>query len=356
MPADSAAAPSTAPAAAPCRATAGAVHVRPGVRAGRIDLAAASLSVGMYLRRAAAALALAGLLLDGGAAQAWGPVGHRAVGAVADRLLRPAARAAVLDLLADDRDAAGRYSGRHTLEDVANWADEIRGGPGDEPRWHYDDRPVCAPAAAPDTWCVRGDCASAQLPVLLAVLADPQRPRAERNRALKWVVHLVGDLHQPLHAADLAEGGNQIRVRAATGSRGHGGDRRRRDGESLHAFWDSHLVNLALHPDDGSIAAPALEKLLRRARGADAADVAAGPEAWAEESNRIAREVALELPGVDCALARPPGHEHGPRTLVTVSPPRDYVARSRRIVQERLALAGARLAYLLNERLDPRGR
>jgi len=290
---------------------------------------------------------LAALALLAGTAQAWGPIGHQAVGAVADAMLRPRAQAVVADLLAEDLDRDGRPSGRHTLSEVADWADEIRGGPLDHPRWHYDNRPICDSASTPAQWCADGQCASAQLPALLATLADGRHPRAERNLALKWVVHLVGDLHQPLHAADLAEGGNAIDVDSAgTAARAH---RRRHAAESLHAYWDSTLVNQTLHPADGAIAERALQRLLRDARATDAATRAAPPQDWAVESNDIAHHFALELDGVDCSL----NHAHGRHEGPTVSLSRDYLVRARRIVEQRLALAGARLAYVLNERLDP---
>ena len=315
----------------------------------------------MRTRAHIAALVSLTLLLTGGA-HAWGPAGHKAVGAVADSLLTPGARDAVALLLADDEEAHGRPSGRRTLAEVADWADEIRGTPGDRPRWHYDNRPVCGSVASTDAptsaWCPQGDCASAQLPALLAVLADDGRTRGERSLALKWVVHLVGDLHQPLHAADLAEGGNRIRV-APYGKAAHRdsgqfggshGTRHGHSGESLHAFWDSHLVNLALHPEDGDVPDAAVARLLRRARATSAERITATPAQWAAESNRIARDFALNIDGVDCAQRS--ALDTGDEPRVTLS--RAYVAQGRQIVEERLALAGARLARLINAALDPR--
>jgi len=284
------------------------------------------------------------LALAPGLAAAWGPVGHRAVGAVADQLLSPSAQAAVTELLADDRDRDGRPSDRHTLADVANWADEIRGGPDDHPRWHYDDMPICERTGGAPTWCARGECASAQLTAMLAVLADRHRSRAERNEALKWVVHLAGDLHQPLHAADLAQGGNKIHVapygRAQESGHPHG--------ETLHAFWDSRLVTLALRPRDGTIAPGSLQRLLDLAREEDPATVAASPAQWAAESNEIARSFALNIEGIGCDA--PAGRGAAP----TVTLSRAYVTRAKQIVEDRLALAGARLAHVLNEALAER--
>ncbi len=285
-------------------------------------------------------------------ALAWGPVGHRAVGAVADDLLSTAARAQLAELLADDRDREGRPSSRHSLAEVADWADEIRGTPADHPHWHYDNRPVCDEPSEARSWCARGECASAAFSEQLSVLSDPHRSRSERNEALKWVVHLAGDLHQPLHAAELAEGGNRIRVdgngrsgfRAGFASEHHD-SRERHGGASLHGYWDNHLVAMALHPAEGVIPARSLQLLREDAREFDAARVAAPPEQWATESNEIARRFALVLDGVSCDSAR------DREAIVNVHLSRAYQQRGAQIVEARLALAGARLAYVLNHTL-----
>jgi len=287
-----------------------------------------------------------------GVALAWGPVGHRAVGAVADDLLSPAARAQLADLLADDRDREGQPSNRHSLAEIADWADEIRGTPADHPHWHYDNRPVCDEPSAARSWCAHGECASAAFSEQLSVLSDPHRGRAERNEALKWVVHLAGDLHQPLHAADLAEGGNRIRVDGngrsgfrAGGATEHHDNRERHGGASLHSYWDSHLVGMALHPEDGVIPAQSLQLLREDAREFDTARVAAPPEQWALESNEIARRFAMKLDGITCDTGA--SHED----ISAVHLPRDYLRHGVLIVEARLALAGARLAYVLNHTL-----
>ncbi len=290
------------------------------------------------LRAGASVLALA---IAPGVACAWGHVGHQAVGAVADQLLTPAARAAVAELLIGDLDGSRRPSNRHSLPDIADWADEIRGQEGDHPRWHFDNQPICRHDPSAAAWCARGECASAKFDAELAILADDGRSRAERNEALKWVVHLAGDLHQPLHAADFAEGGNLIHV-AAHGrpQSGHGGRR----GETLHAFWDTRLVTLALHPSRGSIPARSMQRLLQRAQAEDPAELSKTPAQWAAESNELARSVALNIDGIGC------GMEYAGR-FPTVTLTDDYVASAKQIVEQRLALAGARLAQALNQAL-----
>ena len=266
-------------------------------------------------------------------ALAWGPQGHRTVGAIADRLLTPAARAAVGELLGDDLDKFGNPSGRTTLESVSVWADEIRGTASDEPRWHYDDVPVCGWAPR-EAYCPGGQCNSAQLERLMGVLADKGSPLRERNEALKWVVHLVGDIHQPLHAADNGDhGGNQVQV-ALEGARTRGR-------ENLHRAWDNELVARALHARNRQQPPPDIDALAEEARRLVAQAGQGTPREWARQSNSLARNVAYHYPGFACGSV--------PGGIVVLD--RAYQLEAEDIVRERLILAGGRLANLLNENL-----
>src|SRR4029077_6852586 len=169
-------------------------------------------------------------------AVAWGPQGHRTIGAIADRLLTPETHAQLLEILADDRDKFGNPSGRTTLEAVSVWADEVRGTSADRPAWHYDDIPICGPRDKA-RYCPDGQCNSEQLKRLTAVLGDSRTPARERAEALKWIGHGLGGLRQPLHAADNADlGGNRVAVALA------GVHTRGRD--TLHKAWDNDLVQL----------------------------------------------------------------------------------------------------------------
>jgi hypothetical protein len=138
--------------------------------------------------------ALLGLSLAQGGF-AWGPEGHRMVGEIAERYLNPKARSRILDLLEADRLADGQPSGRHTLGEVVNWADEIKDFEWGKRRasWHYDDVPLCE-AAEYSKYCRGGRCASAQLARQIELLGDQRGRTRQRNEALKWVVHLMGDL------------------------------------------------------------------------------------------------------------------------------------------------------------------
>jgi len=284
--------------------------------------------------RAVGACGLAVLLLGAQVAGAWGPQGHRTIGAIADRLLTPAAHGAVLQILADDRDKFGAPSGRTTLEAVSVWADEVRGTAAERPAWHYDDVPVCG-AADKARYCPDGQCNSAQIERLSAVLADPGAAPRERNEALKWLVHLVGDIHQPLHAADnFDHGGNRVSVvLAGVHTRGH---------ESLHRAWDNELVQLALHEHSRQRPPRDIDALASEAARLEREVGRGDPESWARESNNLARNVAYRFPGFAC--------NRTPQGVVVLDPA--YLADGELVVRERLLLAGARLATLLNSILQ----
>jgi len=266
-------------------------------------------------------------------ALAWGPQGHRTVGAIADRLLTPSTHAVVLQLLAADLDKFGRPSGRTTLEEVSVWSDEIYGTPAAHARWHYDNQPVCASEAAA-RYCRDGECGSAQLQRLIGVMADPRATPRERNEALKWVVHLVGDLHQPLHAADNDDrGGNGVQVAlAGVKTRGR---------ESLHRAWDNDFVRLALQARNRQQPPADIDALVGEAQTLLGQAGQGNPDSWVSESNNLARNVAYRYPGFVC---REP-----PTAIVVLDAA--YVQDAATLVRERLLLAGARLANLLNQRL-----
>jgi hypothetical protein len=266
-------------------------------------------------------------------AWAWGPQGHRTVGAIADQLLTPAARAAVATLLENDRDKFGAPSGRTTLEAVSVWADEIRGTSASHERWHYDDVPVCG-VIDKARYCPDGQCNSEQIKRLTRVLADPRSDARERNEALKWLVHLVADLHQPLHAADNRDhGGTQVAV-ALQGVHTRGR-------ENLHRAWDGELVRLALGGRSRQAPPPDVAALAREAQQLGTLAGQGTPDSWASESNHLARNVVYRYPGFAC--------DRIPDDIVVLD--RDYQGQGQALARERLLLAGARLAELLNRTL-----
>ena len=283
---------------------------------------------------APAIIALAVLSLHAPGVLAWGEEGHRMVGAIAERYLTPEARAGVLALLKHDRLADGQPSGRQTLGEIAYWADEIRDTTWGRrsSRWHYDDIPLCGDADR-SRYCAKGACATAQLARHIAILANRVAPLHRRNEALKWTVHLIGDIHQPLHAANHRDrGGNQVEVSFF---------RKRANPPygtlNLHAIWDVHLVRRQIRARGGeeSIVMAALPK-------AQQADWERGSiDEWIAESHQLARSVVYPaLPAAFSCDARIEG-------VLTLG--QAYFAKAAPVIELQITKAGVRLAGVLNQ-------
>jgi hypothetical protein len=269
-------------------------------------------------------------------ARAWGEEGHRMIGDIASRYLSPEAARQVAFLLERDRLADRQPSQRRTLGEVAGWADEIKDYPWGRKlaSWHYDDAPVCGEADRA-RYCRGGKCASAQLARQIEVLGDRQAPLRERNEALKWVVHLVGDIHQPLHAATRRDrGGNQIEV-SFFGQR----DNPPYGLLNLHAVWDVHMVQrlAAERGGEGAIVSAPVGAADRAAweRGSIAD--------WIAESHRLAVDVAYSfLPArLSC----------GGKVRGVVAIDQAYYSRAAPVVEMQIRKAGLRLAAILNRTL-----
>jgi hypothetical protein len=255
------------------------------------------------LRRVLAGLACAGVVTATGSA--WGTTGHQIIAELAQRRLSAAARAQVTTLLHGA-----------TLASVASWADDVRSSRPETARWHFVDIPReasrydaardCAPEA-------QGDCVIAAIERFRQVLADRRRPESERAEALKFLVHFVGDLHQPLHSIDDHDrGGNGVPVTLFG------------QPTNLHAVWDSGLI---AHTGLG------VAEYVARLEASDV-DASGTPISWAEEAHRAAVDHAYVIPA-DRRLDEP------------------YYDANRPVVDLQLARGGARLARLLNETLGP---
>ncbi len=151
---------------------------------------------------------------------AWSSFGHEVVGHVAEHELSPAAREAVAELL----------EGR-TLAEVGAWADEVRPDRPDTAPLHYVNGPTDVLRPTDEDFNLeQGNVYSAVLGYA-GQLADPDRSQTERMEALKFLVHFIGDLHQPLHAGFAEDrGGNDLAVFY--------------DGEviNLHRYWDHQIL------------------------------------------------------------------------------------------------------------------
>jgi hypothetical protein len=264
-----------------------------------------------------------GALLFGTEAVAWGVVGHRLISEIAEQHLDARSQHALHDLI-----------GTESLADVSVWLDQQRLAlrhqqPGSE-RWHYDDWPVCETENVSREYCRDGNCASQAYIRSLSVLRDHQAAHAIRLNALRVVVHVLEDIHQPLHAADHRDrGGNQIDVRLGP----HGRH------SSLHAAWDTQFLS-DFH-DRQSLNQVAREWLSQASSEIgllEKGDI----HSWLLESHQLARATAYgELPGFSCAVDSP----------VDVVLSADYTEHATHVIHRQLLRAGVRLAAVLREAL-----
>jgi S1/P1 Nuclease len=250
-------------------------------------------------------LALALTAVAAPQAAAWGPTGHRAVGRVAERHLTPEAARAVRELL-----------GVETLAYVTTWADEIRSEPrgAKAEAWHW--------VTIPDGQAYEASPKNPEGDVLEAIarferiLAGRAAPGPERTEALKWLSHLVGDVHQPLHVGRGDDrGGNEVLVLWFG------------EPTNLHAVWDSKII------DSSQLSFSELADLVDHPTPDEVREwQSTSPGAWARESQAL--RAACYAIG-DRRLSYGYAHDHWPT------------------IQRRLLQAGIRLAGELNRLLGP---
>lgn len=261
----------------------------------------------------------AALALLPAGAHAWSHTGHALVANIASANLTPAAQAQVRELLKDDLDAHGNPSGRTTLAAVSSWPDEIRTAAGDGAfrGWHSRANPVCTDSLGS---CKNGHCVDRIIIDQAAILKDRTQSAGSRNEALKWVVHLVGDLHMPLHSGSNHDGGGNIPVTLIGLKSGKA--------PTLHEVWDSQLLRYALKR--GPITAADTTNPL----------TTDSPTQWMLEARALSRQyVYAPLPGFAC----------NSKPTEPIALDHSYQEQSVPVIREQIGKAGSRLAQLLNE-------
>jgi hypothetical protein len=255
---------------------------------------------------------------------AWGAVGHKTIAWIAQDRLRPQALQRIKEILGEDRD----------LPSVSTWADAIVRMRPETATWHYLNLNVREGQGIFDleTACRQEDCVVDQIEKELHILREPFGKKSAKREALKFLVHFVGDLHQPLHCADDQDrGGNEkwFNLPGAKGRSGH-------TWVSLHAYWDD-LFQVPQTQTPRVLA----NRLEAQMDPIDEVHWSGGtPEEWAYESYLIAqKDIYGELrPG-------PLAKNRWGRDL-----PADYMnGQMQRLMEHQLQKAGVRLAFLLND-------
>lgn len=266
-------------------------------------------------------LTLVATLLCCSTAWSWGAEGHRLVGYVADAELTPKTRIAIRRILSSD-----------SLASAATWMDEVRDTPEGRTmqRWHFVTIKACGD---PAPTCKNGNCATGRIEWARDVLRSGSPEEA--LKALRVLVHLVGDVHQPLHAADNADyGGNgstvinrkcvEFGATEPTACK-------------LHTYWDSSLVKAALRGQSEKGAATAWSAAMPKLPTKDSSNAAD----WALESNDIGRKTAYLFDGFACKMKRQ-----------SFAADETYDELGVATVKQQIVKAGQRLARTLNAVFD----
>lgn len=258
-----------------------------------------------------AATALAATLFGSCPALAWGRLGHRVTGEIAQHYLTPAARTQVTAIL-----------GTEDLAEASNYADVMRADPSTfwqktASPWHYVTVPPhthYGDVAAPP----EGDAVTA-LAGFARTLRDPKASHDDKALALRFTVHIIGDLQQPLHAGNGTDkGGNDVRVNWFGRS------------TNLHSVWDSDMID-----GEGLSYTEMTAWLLRRITPADRTRWSSvEPRDWIAESAALRDGIYPAQPSLSY----------------------DYSFANLPVAERRLAMGGVRIAAYLNDLFAPKGK
>ena len=213
-----------------------------------------------------------------------------------------------------------------SLQSIASWADQVRNQRRETGPWHYVDIPIDQPHLDMARDCPKGDCVLAKIEDFRKALKDPATAPEQRREALMFVVHFVGDMHQPLHCSDNKDkGGNDVQVKF--------GELGAARPYNLHSLWDSGLLGKLPKEDE-----------LFPVYSADSAKHAGKwskgtVDDWAEESHKAAQKITYgKLPKV------------APKTPEPIDAA--YEKKADPLIKQQIEKAGARLARVLNEALQ----
>ena len=260
--------------------------------------------------------------------EAWSRDGHVIVARIAEQHLTPRARQAVKDLLGERPMSDSR---------IAGWADYIKHSAEYKRKypkndlWHFVDIPL-EREYDPARDCKHDNCILARLSEFSRIAGDRRLSHEERKEALMFVIHFVGDLHQPLHCAERHgdRGGNLVHVSWLNEHDHHK--------LSLHGVWDGNLVEMCvgdLTPTDLA------DRLSSRITEREAETWVRGNAAnWAQESHDLARQFVYKMG--DGRTDMPPADAG------IIHLDEKYAERNAPVVEIQLMRGGVRLASMLN--------
>lgn len=291
------------------------------------------------------------------AASAWGDEGHETIGLVAEHYLTPAEKAEVDRLLALPIELQSAVPA--TMRDRATWADKYRDSDRNSTKirynlthnWHFVDLAIdqpnmttacfgdhALPPGANPSEQTADECVVQKIEEFTQVLANKSLPDADRAKALTFLLHFVGDIHQPLHAAERNDdhGGNLVYIVIG----------KNKNGSNLHSYWDTATVKrLGSTPE--ALSGALISDI-------SASDLTAwrtgGPRDWAMESYQVAHDAAYRLPSQhrNCTIR---DRTKPPRTEDCTLLDQQYQVNAAGRVHHQLEVAGVRLAWVISQAL-----
>ena len=309
------------------------------------------------------ALAVAVMIFASPTAHAWGCQGHETVALIAEMHMNPQTLAKVNQILKDSPPDASlnhycKETGLTPMAEVASWADDYRSAHPETGGWHYIDIPrggtrADFAAACPEKEGCVTKALRTQVEILRAVSSTPQ----QRADALRFIIHFVGDIHQPLHdTTNNDHGGNCVPV----GFFGAEPQQRNPQSESyspnLHGVWDSSIIGRMA----GDKTVQQFAKEVEAAQAARISGWMTGTtnfDDWAWEGHELAESVTygklphlipVEKP-VETPTCADDNHVAARNLALHEDLEQPYQDAAAPVVEQQLAKAGSRLAALLND-------
>lgn len=296
-------------------------------------------------------------------AHAWGCKGHQTVALLAEKHLTPEAQQLVQKLLGDNPidPKLRRWCGNATtdlLVDASTWPDDVRNERNNGP-WHYIDIPRGKHEGALEEYCGTAGCVTRVIAEQRAILKDKSADPLKRAEALRYLVHFVGDLHQPLHAINNADnGGNCVPVKYFHHDPLPNSLHPEREDFSpnLHQIWDTEIVERDMEISNPHRYADELdEEFHAESVSWEAAGIHVDNWAWEshERSEASVYAAFTEKIGIEpdlkpksCADNNHMGKRMFEKHLAVGEA---YQSSAAKAVETSLAEAGVRLAMILNE-------
>jgi hypothetical protein len=295
-------------------------------------------------------------------ARAWGCEGHQVVALLAEKHLTPHALAMAKKILAESPidPSLSRYckeGGADALADASTWPDDIRAMRPETAPWHYVDIPLGTTRRDVEKFCdPKESCVTRAIADQLAILRSADSDPRMRADALRFLIHFVGDLHQPLHAVtNNDEGGNCVPVAFFDALPQLRNPQTESYAPNLHGVWDTNILERATSGKTVDRVAVELDESFRK-KIASWQKGSPDVDAWAWDSHQLAMKDAYgELPARIPAEAPQPvmscaedNHVSARMLKLDERIEEQYQIMAVPVIRQRLAQAGARLAMVLN--------